>query len=68
MFLDCCLVMPKEVLKNLRPYPVQESMLLKFIILCCTENIIYSNISFVGFSESIQACAQFSKYYFIFLL
>lgn len=54
--------MPTEVLKSLRPYPVQESMLLKFVYLCCTQNFISNNTSFDGFNECIQACNQFAKY------
>ncbi|XP_060848840.1 uncharacterized protein LOC132928291 isoform X1 [Rhopalosiphum padi] len=60
-FLDCCLTMPTEMLKNLRPYPVQESMLLKFIILCSAQNFISSNTSFDSLNECVQACNQFFK-------
>ncbi|VVC38584.1 Armadillo-like helical,Domain of unknown function DUF3730 [Cinara cedri] len=60
-FLDCCLAMPVEVLKNIKPYPVQESMLVKFIILSCVQNFVSSNVSFDQFNECIQACSQFSK-------
>ncbi|XP_025412636.1 uncharacterized protein LOC112685081 isoform X2 [Sipha flava] len=60
-FLDCCLVMPTDVLNNLRPYPIQESMLSKFIILCCAQNFIFSNVSFDGLIKCIQACNQFAK-------
>lgn len=62
-FLGCCLTMPTEMLKNLRPYPVQESMLPKFIILCCAQNFISSNISFDPLNECIQSCNQFFKNY-----
>lgn len=60
-FLGCCLSMPTEMLKNLRPYPVQESMLQKFIILCSAQNFISSNTSFDSLNECVQACNQFSK-------
>ncbi|KAF0756958.1 DUF3730 domain-containing protein [Aphis craccivora] len=60
-FLGCCLSMPTEMLKNLRPYPVQESMLQKFIILCSAQNFMSSNTSFDSLNECVQACNQFSK-------
>lgn len=53
--------MPVEMLKNLTPYPVQESMLIKFIILSCAQHFILNNASSCGFIECIQACNQFNK-------
>lgn len=53
--------MPMEVLKNFKPYPIQESMVFKFVILSCAQNFISSNVSFDGLNECIQACNQFSK-------
>lgn len=53
--------MPIEVLNNLKPYPVQESMLLKFVYLCCAQNFVSSTASLDGFNECIQACDQFAK-------
>lgn len=53
--------MPTEMLKNLQPYPVQESMLLKFVILSCAQNFISSNTSFDSLNECVQACNQFFK-------
>lgn len=54
--------MPTNVLNDLRPYPIQESMLLKFIILCCAQTFVFSNVSFDGLIKCIQACNQFAKY------
>lgn len=53
--------MPKDELKHLKPYPVQKSMLQKFIILSCTHNFVFSNISFDELNEIIQACYQFDE-------
>lgn len=53
--------MPTEALKILKPYPIQESMVFKFVILCCTQNFISSNDSFDGLNECIKACNQFFK-------
>ncbi|KAL5242600.1 hypothetical protein ACI65C_010010 [Semiaphis heraclei] len=60
-FFGCCLSMPNEMLKNLKPYPVQESMLQKFVILSCAHNFISSNTSFDSLNKCIQACNQFVK-------
>jgi len=53
--------MPVEVLQKLKPYPVQETMIPKFVTLCCVQNFIHSNVSFDAFNECIQVCNQFAK-------
>lgn len=53
--------MPMEMFNNLKPYPVQESMLPKFVILCCAQNVLNSNVSFDPLNVCIKACNEFAK-------
>ncbi|XP_050423893.1 uncharacterized protein LOC126835384 isoform X2 [Adelges cooleyi] len=61
VFLSCCLVIPIKVLENMRPYPVQNDSLPKFITMCCAQNFVTSNTSFNALEECIKAANQFSK-------
>ncbi|XP_050523203.1 uncharacterized protein LOC126895412 [Daktulosphaira vitifoliae] len=61
VFLSCCHILPIQIVENMKPYPVHKDLVSKFIIMCCSQNIITSNESFDSLEQCIRASNQFSQ-------